>query len=318
MIKRLGALLLTLLPLAAHAGPVFPTRGFLVHPKWYGATDTTAVFDRAGYWGQLQRGFGSDSDRWGWSISMGAIWEFARYGGNKSLFAITGMELIADTHNDITFNPHGAMWEEGLVYAVHDPDLFDWQLGAMYRCRHDIDNGDPGQYSDVFGGRTLIYCSLSGKVIMNPIVIEHQDTNLTRRNLCLYFKPEVYLIREDYRIPASAEGIQPDYKKIAWSLGAGIDWQFKKWSNSALYVSALVDYTAFSNNSAFFNRFISINTITEDARAELGYEYHGRAGRIQFYAGVERWEDDGQTPIPRNSQAVILGIRTTGTDFVTF
>jgi hypothetical protein len=313
MIKRLAVLLLTLLPLAAHAGPIFPTRGFLVHPKWYGVTDTTAVFDHGGYWAQLQRGFGSDSDRWGWSISMGATWEFARYGGNKSLFALTGMELIADTHNDITFNPHGAMWEEGLVYAVHETERFDWQLGAMYRCRHDIDNGDPGQYSDVFGGRTLIYCSLSGKAVWNAPLQVVGDSSLL-----FHLRSDIYLIREDYRIPAKYEGLQPDFSKITWSLGVGANWHLKRWTNSSLYYMPFINISSFSDKSGFFNRFTSIAKFVEDTHLELGYEFHGRAGRIQFYAGFERWEDDGQTPIPRNSQAVILGIRTTGTDLVTF
>src|SRR5207249_2000646 len=147
--------------------------------------------DRAGYWAQLHRGFGSDSDRWGWSVSMGAIWEFARFGGNRSLFAITGMELIADTHNNITFNPHGAVWEEGIVYAEHDRSL-DWQLGAMYRCRHDIDNGDPNQYSDVFGGRTLIYCSLAGKAIWKSDKLF--GLNIPTK---AWLHADAYMIRED-------------------------------------------------------------------------------------------------------------------------
>ena len=83
----------------ATAGPIFPSRGFLLSPKWdTSATDrmigdTTSVFDHAGYWAQVQRGIGSDSDRWGWSVTMGAIFEIARWDGNKSLSGFTGMEL---------------------------------------------------------------------------------------------------------------------------------------------------------------------------------------------------------------------------------
>src|SRR5205809_1076709 len=91
MAKLAVLLILAVLPSLALAGPIFPTRGFLVHPQWYGKTDTTAIFDHAGYWAQVQRGFGSDSDRWGWSVSMGAIWDFALWGGDKSLFALAGM-----------------------------------------------------------------------------------------------------------------------------------------------------------------------------------------------------------------------------------
>ncbi|HEY3876878.1 MAG TPA: hypothetical protein VGM92_15535, partial [Candidatus Kapabacteria bacterium] len=150
---------------SALAGPVFPTRGFLLDPKWTGKVDTNSAFDHAAYFAELQRGFGSDSDRWAWSVTMGAAWEFARWGGNKSLLAFTGMELIANNHNDIDFKPRGAMWEEGLFYTVQQDTSFDWQIGTIYRCRHDLDNIDPDGYSDIDQQRTLIYCSLSGKAI---------------------------------------------------------------------------------------------------------------------------------------------------------
>jgi hypothetical protein len=306
-------LVFIVLPAIVFAGPIFPTRGFLVHPTLYGQTDTTAVFDHAGYWAQVQRGFGSDSDRWGWSISIGALWEFARYGGNKSLFALTGMELIADTHNDITFNPHGAMWEEGIVYAVHESERFDWQVGAMYRCRHDIDNGDPGQYSDVFGGRTLIYCSLAGKAIWKSekLLGLNVPTNA-------WLHADAYLIREDYRIPNSLSVVDPNYNHLAWSFGEAFDMRFVQWTHSAVYGMLYTNFSAFSANTGFLNRFGSVALMTFDGHAELGYEFHGRAGRIQVYGGWERWEDDGQTPIPRNTQYALLGIRVTGTDLVTF
>ena len=314
MMKKFLFVLALLLPsLSVLAGPIFPTRGFLLQPKWFGKSDTTSIFDHDGYWAQIQRGFGSDSDRWGWSIMMGAAFEFARYGGNKSLFGFTGMELIADTHNDITFNPHGAMWEEGLVYAVHESDRFDWQLGAIYRCRHDIDNGDPNQYSDVFGGRTLIYCSLSGKAIWNSETLLglHIPTRA-------WLHADAYMIREDYRIPNSDSDSGTQFNHLAWSFGESFISKFAAWDRSAIYFMLNTDFSAFSPNTGFLNRFGAISTMTFDHHTELGYSYQGRASRIQFYLGAEKWEDDGQTPIPRNTQYALLGVRVSGVDMVTF
>ncbi len=302
-----------LLTVPAFAGPIFPTRGFLLNPKWYAKTDTTSVFDHAGYWAQVQRGFGSDSDRWGWSVSMGAIWEFARWDGDKSLLGYTGMELLANTHNDIDFKPRGAMWEEGLVYAVHESSKFDWQIGTIYRCRHDLDNIDPNGYSDINQQRTLIYCSLSGKAIWTS-----DDLFGLPMPTTAWLHGDAYLVREDYRIPTSDNGIGPNFQNLAWSFGEAFQSKLVQWQASSLYFMLNTDFTAFGRDSGFISRFGSISKFTFDGHAELGYEFHGRQGRIQFYAGWEHWEDDGQTPIPSNTQYALLGIRVTGADLVAF
>jgi hypothetical protein len=304
---------------SAVAGPIFPTRGFLIDPKWDTTAadrimgDTTSVFDHSGYWAQVQRGIGSDSDRWGWSVSMGAIFEIARWNGNKSLFGFTGMELIANTHNDISFKPRGAMWEEGLMYAVHENSAFDWQIGSIYRCRHDIDNIDPAGYSDIDQQRTLIYCSLSGKAIWTSNQLFGMNIPTTA-----WLHGDAYIVREDYRIPDSDDGFGTNFKNIAWSLGPAFQSKFAEWGRNAIYCMVFTDFTAFGRDTGFTNRFASIAKMTFDDHLELGYEFQGRAGRIQLYAGMEKWEDDGQTPIPSNSQYAILGIRVTGVDMVKF
>ncbi|SRR5579883_708237 len=314
MRKILLAFIFSLFPLSlAVAGPIFPTRGFLLHPKWSAPTDTTAVFDHGGYWAQVQRGFDSDSDRWGWSVMMGAMWEFARWSGNKSLIGFTGMELLANTHNDISFKPKGADWEEGLIYAVHESDRFDWQLGTIYRCRHDLDNIDPRGYSDIGQQRTLIYCSLSGKTIWRSEKLFGLHIPTTA-----WLHTDAYLIREDYRIPESDVGIGTEFNHLAWSFGEAFQSKFAEWANSSIYLMVYTDFSAFSHNTGFFNRFIDVAQTTYDGHYEFGYEFHGRAGRLQLYAGWEDWQDDGQTPIPRNADFALLGLRVTGSDLVSF
>ena len=313
-------LLFVIVSTTAFAGPIFPTRGFLMQPRWYGKTDTNSVFDHAGYWAQVQRGFNSDSDRWGWSIMMGAIFEFARWNGDKSLFGFTGMELLADTHNDISFKPQSAIWEEGIVYAVHESDRFDWQLGTIYRCKHSIDNSDPEQYSERGEQRTLIYCSLSGKAIWTSDKLFGIPLPTTA-----WLHGDAYLIREDYRIPQADAGIGTEYNHAAWSVGEAFQMKFAQWGDrssygggSSIYLMLNTHLTAFSNNTGFLNRFGSIAKIVFDDHAEVGYEFHGRMGRLQLYAGWEKWQDDGQTPIPRDTQFALLGVRVTGADLVKF
>ena len=309
----LFAIVSTIFLAGAIAGPIFPTRGFLMQPRWYGKTDTNSIFDHAGYWAELQRGFNSDSDRWGWSVMMGAIFEFARWQGDKSLFGFTGMELLANTHNDISFKPQGAIWEEGLVYAVHESDRFDWQLGTIYRCKHSIDNSDPDQYSEQGQQRTLIYCSLSGKAIWTA-----EKLFGLRLPTTAWLHGDAYLIREDYRLPQADDDIGTEFNHLAWSVGEAFQTKIFEWGVHSVYLMLNTDFSAFSHNTGFLNRFASVAQITFDDHAELGYEFHGRMGRLQVYAGWEQWQDDGQTPIPRNAQFALLGVRMTGADMVTF
>ena len=309
--KYLLALIFSLFPIVTFAGPVWPTRGFLMQPKWTGKVDTNSVFDHGGYWANVARGFNSDSDRWAWDISMGAIFEFARWGDDKALVAFTGMELTADLNDAIAFRPRGAFWHEGIFFAEQSSNTFEWQAGTIYTCRHDIDNGDPGQYSDVFGERTLIYCSLSGKAIWNTDKLLGLNSPTTA-----WLHGDFYLIGEDYRLPRYEQGVGTDFQAIQWSVGPAFQSKFAQWERSSLYLEANANYTAFGKDT--LNRFKAIKQITVDAHTELGYEIHGRAARIQFYLGWDQWQDDGAVPIPRNAQYVSIGVRTTGTDLVSF
>ncbi|HEY3876701.1 MAG TPA: hypothetical protein VGM92_14595, partial [Candidatus Kapabacteria bacterium] len=127
-----------------------------------------------------------------------------------------------------------------------------------------------------------------------------------------------YLVREDYRIPGLDNNIGTNFQDLAWSLGPAFQSKLIVWQHSSLYAMANVDFTAFGRDSGFISRFGSISKLAVDSHAELGYELHGNAGRIQFYVGWESWQDDGQTPIPRNANSVLLGVRTTGTELIDF
>jgi len=305
--------LLLIIPLEVRAGPVWPTRSFLVQPTWDGHADTTSLFGHGGYWAQVQRGFGSDSARWAWDITMGAIFEFARWNGDKSLFGFSGMELTADLNDAIDFRPRGAFWHEGLVYAAKESSDFEWQVGTIYTCRHDIDNGDPGQYSDVFGERTLIYGSLSGKAIWTS----DRLLGLAVPTVA-WLHGDLYYLGEDYRLPRSDEHLGTDFQAIEWSFGEAFQSKLANWNASSLYLMVFTDFTAFGRDTNFFGRFSHIAKVTFDGHAELGFEFHGVAGRMQVYAGWEHWEDDGAVPIPRNAQFLLAGIRITGTDLIRF
>jgi hypothetical protein len=290
------------------AGPIFPSRGFLMHPRWDGP-DSTIIFGHSGFYSGITRGLGSDSDRWGWTIQIGAILEFARWDGNKSLFAFSSNEIIADTHSDIDFNPRGAIWEEGLQYSVHESSRLDWDAGMIYRCRHDIDNADPEQYNGIGAQRTLIYCSAMGRLLWRL------DSTSVALPITAWLRSDVYAIEEDYRLPYSDGHVGTSFDKLAWSLQPGILAKLITWNASSIYLFGHATLSAFGSDTGFMQRWKSIDRLTLDAHVEAGYEFHGLASRLQLFAGFEQWQDDGQTPIPRDSRQVLIGFRLVGTEF---
>ncbi len=292
------------------AGPIFPTRGILLAPKWYEKTDTNSTLDHAGFWATIARGIGSDEDRFGWSVTTGAVIEFARWSGTSSLFAFGGMELVSDTRNDISFNPRGAFWEEGVMFARTTPK-FDWELGLVYRCRHDVDNGDTRETIGALEQRTLIYGSLSSKIISGPTDILNLHTHTTG-----WLRGDAYLFREDDRLPINSQGSSTtDFNKLAWTIGGGAKTHLLNLGDNFLYAEAEVNFSAFGKSAGFISRYTEIGTIATDLYGEVGYETSGRVGRLQLFINGTSFTDDGSTPVARNSQFIGLGIHLTAVDF---
>ena len=311
LFRTLVAAMILLVCRPAIAGPIFPTRGLLIAPKWRGVCDTSTTLDAVGFWSTINRGFNSDQDRFGWAVITGAMVEIARWNGTSSLFALGGVELDADTRNDISFNPRGAFWEEGVMFA-HQGTKYDWQLGAIYRCRHDVDNGDPRETIGAFEQRTLIYGSLSARIIGHPT-----DLFGTRSQTTGWLRGEAYLFREDDRIPLADEGTgRTDFRNIAWTLGGGIKTHVLNLGQNFLYAEGEVNFSCFGKRSGFFERFQRVGTIAEDLYGEIGYETEGNAGRLQLFVSGTSFNDDGSTPAPRDSKFIGVGMHLSGIEFV--
>ena len=76
IILVLGFLALFLEPRNTQAGPIFITRGLLIHPLYKASeADSGGFFTRNAIWGGIQKGFGSAGERFGWLLDVGAIIE---------------------------------------------------------------------------------------------------------------------------------------------------------------------------------------------------------------------------------------------------
>src|SRR5204863_1934099 len=146
-----------------------------------------------------------------WSITTGGIIQFVEW-PNSSIFMQGDFEVLADTHNDIAFNPRSIFWTEGFVFQYRLPDI-ELQGGYIHRCRHNIDNLD----NDEIGAherRTLIYGSAMLRGIM-------RDISLIGMQGTFWAQLDQYLIKQDTRLPDTALPRTTDIEKLNTSLSFG-------------------------------------------------------------------------------------------------
>jgi hypothetical protein len=290
----------------AFAGPIFPSRSFIFAPRFRDTKDTVKgvkFLREQGIWGDLSRGFGSEGERYAWSISTGGLIQFAEW-DNSYLSLVGDFEVLSDIYNDISFNPRAIFWTEGLVYGLR-VDKTELNVGYIHRCKHDIDNLDN---NTVGAGeqRTLIYGSLSAKVIWRDIHIPNYRPSLlfdsSFRRLDLWAQTDAYLIRQDSRLPTGAENVGTDLDHINFSIAFGAKCDvFRTW-NINWYLRASLAQAAYNS----FQKF------TTDTRIELGPEFSGDATIMNIFLGFESLKDDLNRPYPVNSWYQYIGFRFIG------
>jgi hypothetical protein len=295
MLRKILHVLLLLLLLCdiSTAGPFTPSRFVIIAPKLRPKDDTTGTryLTQHGLWANLQKGFKSAGDRFGWSIAFGGILEFFSWPG-ASLGMQGGIEILADTRNDISFNPQGVNWEEGFIYS-QQVGIVELSGGYLHRCVHNVDNLQTTNPEAKDIQRTLIYGSLTTRAVM-------RDTS-TNDNFRFhtYVGADYYVITEDYRYPEQTNKISPDVEKLKLSLSVGN------------YVELLL------GDNALYARYSVLGAIYSDTlgvslRGELGINIPGEAINMQIFLGTEAFTDDGGGVIPRRSNFFFVGLRFFG------
>jgi hypothetical protein len=303
----LGFLGLLLSGNSAHAGPIFITRGILIHPIYTpSVTDTGGFLTRTGMWGGVQRGLGSTEERFGWLLDVGAAVELYQW-QSSSLLAVSGMQLNADTRNEISFNPSGVTWEEHLVYATRGSSL-NWQLGFAQRCRHDVDNLDIKEATGEAQQRTLIYSSISGKLVPSLLTLSNAI------HLRSWFSGDLYVISQDYRLPKSTSSVLPNVERLAWSAGGNAELGSSNKHAIGAYLNIALHLSAFGDTTGILRKFSTIDRLHLDARIETGIMISGRGGNFRLFAGFDELSDDGAMPTPERNNYFFIGFRITGRD----
>jgi hypothetical protein len=201
--------------------------------------------------------------------------------------------MLADTRNDIGFNPQGVNWEEGFIYNM---DLGDIELkaGYLHRCMHNVDNLQTTNPDARNMQRTLIYGSLTSRALLRDVRVKGIGS------VSAWLGADYYLVKEDYRYPEQQIKLQPDVEQLQFSIDGGFTTRIIGRGVASLY-------TRLGGNLAFYS-----DTTTTDYRAEFGLNIKGEAMTMQVFLGGEGLSDDGGSVIPRPSDFFYIGIRFMG------
>lgn len=289
--------MLVFIALPLTAGPIVPSRSFILAPKMREVTDTTKgvkFLRQNGLWGNLARGFKSTDDRFAWGVSFGGIIGFAEW-ENSSIYLQGDAEVLADTYNDISFNPRSIFWTEGIMYGMRLDQKSDLHVGYIHRCKHDIDNLGSNTVA-ANEERTLIYGSLQGKFVT-------RDFKLSENHLIdafdMYATLDYYIVKQDYRFPHEYTDSGNSVEDLTFSLDLGMKVHMVSIDDVMLYLRGAFKVSG-------YNWFDDIVT---DVRGEIGAELKGEGTTMDVFVGVEGLQDDMTRPEPVKSNYIYLGFR---------
>lgn len=295
--RLLPTSLFLLLASVSLAGPIVPSRSFILAPQMRDLKDTTKgvkYLRQNGLWGNLARGFKSTDDRFAWSVSFGGIIGFAEW-ENSSLYLQGDAEVLADTYNDISFNPRSIFWTEGIMYGMRLSEVSDLHVGYIHRCKHDIDNLGNNQVA-ANEERTLIYGSLQGKFVTRDFKLPE---NYLMGTFDMYAALDYYLVKQDYRLPHEYADAGNSVEDLTFSLDLGMKARMIPIGDVMLYLRGAWKFSG-------YNGFEDIRT---DARAEFGAELKGEAMSMDIFLGVEDLKDDMNRVPPVKTTYTYVGFR---------
>jgi hypothetical protein len=259
------------------------------------------------YFADIQRSAGSAGDDRAWGIRLAGTAELWRVRRGTSILISAADEVAANSLKDGGFNPRGISWELGLA-VVRRFAAFDWQLGFVHICRHEVDNTDHPQIPTTPPGyepteRTMSANGPRTALIMHPLALGRR---ITIRGIVA---GESYAHKWDGRV---APDTTPSMAYNSWIHARGA-------ASGALRVEA----TAWRRSAVFLRmsgigvlfRATPVNPviskIRSNHRVEAGWRMPGSGAALEVYMATERVFDDVMMPDPRPSRMTGIGLRLT-------
>jgi hypothetical protein len=261
------------------------------------------------YFADVQRSNGSAGDDRAWGIRLAGTAEVWRFSRTTSFLVTAADEVAANGQKDGGFNPRGISWELGAA-IVHRAGAFDWQLGFVHVCRHEIDNTDHPRVQDtpsdyVPTERTMSANGPRLSMILRPTTLgSFRGRRLTVRAVVA---GETYHHKWDGRTAADTVPVMAfdSWMQAQGAASAAVRIEAEVWRHHALFVRT-------SGIGVFFRDGPDLPTseaIRGNHRFEAGWRMAGAGGALELYFARESLFDDIMMPVPRPSRMHGIGLR---------
>jgi|GEM_PF-6268908 len=234
-----------------------------------------------------ESGYGSRDEALKYNLVFGGAGIFYRWDNSALWFSVVG-NVIANPYNDIGFDPYGASWQEEIRYS-HDFGYGIWEIGFSHRCRHEIDNFDPGEMQDEPTKRVTLYAGPVFGFLSKKIDISN------RIDFTWGIDGQYIVVASDHRSPEN--DLSPSLENLSFKLTPHIEAYYHLWEMAKLFVRGINTLNLIEREIYFLSR------------AELGLQLNGNAGNIEVYGLYEKMFEDYTSPLPQSNKVTSLGIR---------
>jgi len=244
-----------------------------------------------------------------WTAKTGGTIELARWDSSWSIAIVGTAEITIDPHNDIAFNPRAISWEEGVMVSRRIGRNMALQLGAMQRCKHDIDNVESMLSGGHLEERTLIYSGATIRLLLRPHALL-PGSDLLRGGLAL--RNELYVHTLDHRIAgeSDAEGRSLEAMIASHVLIGRLELHLPE-SRVAAHLSGSLMLTYFGERFGVAGYDAgAITAFGSVPHLELGVDLiNPIGGTLSIFARGEWQRDAAILPKPQPARLFLLGVR---------
>lgn len=301
---------MVLMPLCSSLmqGQNFPDRAVIVDPladrSRHGAG--TTWLPGTVLYAEFSRYTNPAGDDHRWNAKTGGALEVVRFDSSTSIAVMGTVEVIADPQNDISFNPRAIFWEEGVIasHQLASDVVFQW--GYMHRCKHDIDNLEVLTHRGATEQRTLIYSSLTTRVLLRPRSVLSTDLQwgLAVRN-------DFFTHLLDDRLRSDARGVGRSMEAMIDAVTVDLRGRWTSpWRWLAVGVNVGLMATLVGEEEGFLERFSGLRLLGNLPYAEFGLHFFNfNGGSFVLYTRAEYQRDAAIQTIPVPKELVMVGIR---------
>lgn len=220
------------------------------------------------------------------------------------------MEMVADAASDIGFNPRAIFWEEGVLASARLNHDAAFQFGYVHRCKHDIDNLEPYLYESRIEQYTLIYSSVTARLLLRPRLVADGAVQLFASAAV---RNDLFFHLYDERHPQEAEGTGRNMNTLAntTNLTARLDAR-PRGARFGLHLNADGMISLFGKGTGFGGRWSNLQIEGGVPFVELGFDlFNPHGGAFTIFARGE-WQRDGAIdPFTTPARLFAIGIRAT-------